>query len=262
MIIGPSDALLIIDPQNDFCEGGALAVEGGAGIMPLIVRLAERFDRVVVTQDWHTPDQISFAFNHPGAQPFTEIEVAYGRQMLWPDHCLQGSPGADFHPDVAPAVEKALAIVRKGRSPRVDSYSGFFENDHSTSTGLSGLLRELGVTRVLLSGLAYDYCVRFTAEDAVREGFEAVVITDASRAIAPQSEAAARDSFRTLGIPEMTSGSFMKQKGDRALGSDADDCHHSDDKKAHGNDRNARCIDAPADELIGVCLVRAREDVE
>lgn len=209
MIIGPLDALLIIDPQNDFCEGGALAVEGGAGIMPLIVRLAERFDRVVVTQDWHTPDQISFAFNHPGAQPFTEIEVAYGRQMLWPDHCLQGSPGADFHPDVAPAVEKALAIVRKGRNPRVDSYSGFFENDHSTSTGLSGLLRELGVTRVLLSGLAYDYCVRFTAEDAVREGFEAVVITDASRAIAPNTAAEARDSFGSRGVVEVSAAELL-----------------------------------------------------
>lgn len=209
MIIGPSDALLIIDPQNDFCEGGALAVEGGAGIMPLIVRLAERFDRVVVTQDWHTPDQISFAFNHPGAQPFTEIEVAYGRQMLWPDHCLQGSPGADFHPDVAPAVEKALAIVRKGRSPRVDSYSGFFENDHRTSTGLSGLLRELGVPRVFLCGLAYDYCVRFTAEDAMREGFEAVVITDASRAIAPNTAAEARDSFGSRGVVEVSAAELL-----------------------------------------------------
>ena len=209
MIIGPSDALLIIDPQNDFCEGGALAVEGGAGIMPLIVRLAERFDRVVVTQDWHTPDQISFASNHPGAQPFTEIEVAYGRQMLWPVHCIQGSPGADFHPDVAPAVEKALAIVRKGRSPRVDSYSGFFENDHRTSTGLSGLLRELGVPRVFLCGLAYDYCVRFTAEDAMREGFEAVVITDASRAIAPNTAAEARDSFGSRGVVEVSAAELL-----------------------------------------------------
>lgn len=209
MVIGPSDALLIIDPQNDFCEGGALAVEGGAGIMPLIVRLAERFDRVVVTQDWHTPDQISFASNHPGAQPFTEIEVAYGRQMLWPVHCIQGSPGADFHSDVGPAVDKALAIVRKGSNPRVDSYSGFFENDHSTSTGLSGLLRELGVTRVLLSGLAYDYCVRFTAEDAVREGFEAVVITDASRAIAPNTAAEARDSFGSRGVVEVSAAELL-----------------------------------------------------
>lgn len=203
MPIQPSDALLVIDPQNDFCEGGRLVVRGGAGIMPLVNRIAERFDRVVLTQDWHTPDQISFASNHPGAAPFTEIEVAYGRQMLWPDHCLQGSPGADFHPDVAPTVQRALAVIRKGYNPAVDSYSGFFENDHRTPTGLSGLLRDLGVSRVFIAGLAYDYCVRFTAEDAVRQGFEAVVISDASRAIAPETETAARDSFRALGVVEV-----------------------------------------------------------
>lgn len=156
MDIRPTDALLIIDPQNDFCEGGALAVQGGAGIMPLIVRLAQRFDRVIATQDWHTPDQISFASNHPGAQAFTQIKVAYGAQMLWPDHCLQGSTGADFHPDVMPAVNRALAVIRKGYNPAVDSYSGFFENDHRTPTGLTGLLRALGVTRVFLAGLALD----------------------------------------------------------------------------------------------------------
>ena len=209
MDIRPTDALLVIDPQNDFCEGGALAVDGGTAIMPLIVRLAERFDRVIVTQDWHTPDQISFASNHPGAAPFSEIDVAYGRQMLWPDHCLQGSPGADFHSDAAPAVRKALAVIRKGYNPAVDSYSGFFENDRRTSTGLAGLLRALGVTRVFLAGLAYDYCVRFTAEDAVREGFEAVVISDASRAIAPDTTAAARDSFRALGVTEIEAGSLL-----------------------------------------------------
>lgn len=204
-----SDALLVIDPQNDFCEGGRLAVAGGAGIMPLINRLAARFDRVIVTQDWHTPDQISFASNHPGAAPFSEIEVAYGRQMLWPDHCLQGTPGADFHPDAGPTVDKAMAVIRKGYNPAVDSYSGFFENDHRTPTGLAGLLRELGVTRVFLCGLAFDYCVRFTAEDAVREGFEAVVIADASRAIAPQTEAAAQDSFRALGVAEIAAASLL-----------------------------------------------------
>ena len=209
MLIRPTDALLVIDPQNDFCEGGALAVAGGAGIMPLINQLAERFTRVILTQDWHTPDQISFASNHPGAAPFTEIEVAYGRQMLWPDHCLQGSPGADFHPDVAPTVKKALAVIRKGYNPAVDSYSGFFENDHRTPTGLAGLLRDLGVTRVFLAGLAFDYCVRFTAEDAVREGFEAVVISDASRAIALHSEVAAKDSFRALGVVESGAASVL-----------------------------------------------------
>lgn len=209
MIIGPADALLVIDPQNDFCEGGALAVAGGAGIMPLINQLAERFDKVIATQDWHTPDQISFASNHPGAAPFTEIEVAYGRQMLWPDHCLQGSAGADFHPDVKPTIDRALAVVRKGYNPAVDSYSGFFENDRQTRTGLAGLLRDLGVQRVFLAGLAFDYCVRFTAEDAVREGFEAVVITDASRAIAPDTEAAAHDSFRALGVAEIEAAALL-----------------------------------------------------
>lgn len=208
MKIAATDALLVIDAQNDFCEGGALAVQGGAGIMPLINRLAERFDTVIATQDWHTPDQISFASNHAGATPFTEIEVAYGRQMLWPDHCLQGTPGADFHPEVAPAVTRALAVVRKGYNPAVDSYSGFYENDHRTATGLAGLLRDRGVTRVFLCGLAYDYCVRFTAEDAVREGFEAVVIEDACRAIAPETAAAARASFAALGVAEIEAPSL------------------------------------------------------
>jgi nicotinamidase/pyrazinamidase len=203
MKLRSTDALLVIDAQNDFCEGGALAVQGGAGLMPLINRLAERFDAVIATQDWHTPDQISFASNHDGATPFTEIEVAYGLQMLWPDHCLQGSRGADFHPDVAPAVIKALAVVRKGYNPAVDSYSGFYENDHRTATGLAGLLRDRGVTRVFLCGLAYDYCVRFTAEDAMREGFEAVVIQDACRAIAPETAAAAKASFQALGVVEI-----------------------------------------------------------
>ncbi len=209
MRIGPGDALLVIDPQNDFCEGGRLAVQGGAGIMPMVARLAARFDKVVVTQDWHTPDQISFASNHPGAQPFTEIEVAYGRQMLWPDHCLQGSVGAEFHPEAAPAVRKALAVIRKGGNPAVDSYSGFFENDHRTPTGLAGLLRQIGVRRVFLAGLAYDYCVRFTAEDAVREGFVAVVVADASRAITPQTAAAARESFRALGVAEVEAAALF-----------------------------------------------------
>lgn len=209
MQIAATDALLVIDPQNDFCEGGSLAVAGGAEIMPMINRLAERFSRVILTQDWHTPDQISFASNHPGAAPFTEIEVAYGRQMLWPDHCLQGTPGADFHPDVAPTAEKALAVVRKGYNPAVDSYSGFFENDHRTPTGLAGLLRDLGVTRVFLAGLAFDYCVRFTAEDAVRQGFEAVVISDASRAIALPTETAARESFRALGVAEIEAAGLL-----------------------------------------------------
>ena len=194
------DALIVVDPQNDFCEGGALAVTGGAGIMPLINAIAARFKTVVVSQDWHTPDQISFASNHERGVPFTQIEAAYGPQMLWPDHCVQGTAGADFHPDVAPTIQRAAAIIRKGANAAVDSYSAFYENDHQTSTGLGGLLRGLQVKRVFVCGLAYDYCVRFTAEDAVREGFEAVVIEEATRAIAEETAQAARDSFAALGV--------------------------------------------------------------
>lgn len=201
--VGDDDALIVVDPQNDFCEGGALAVEGGAGIMPFINAIAERFKTVVVSQDWHTPDQISFASNHEGAEPFTAIEVAYGPQMLWPDHCVQGTAGAEFHADVAPTIQRASAIIRKGANPAVDSYSAFYENDHQTSTGLAGLLRGLGARRVFVCGLAYDYCVRFTAEDAVREGFEAVVIEAATRAIAEETAKAARGSFEALGVTRL-----------------------------------------------------------
>ena len=208
----PADtALIVVDLQPDFMPGGALPCHEGDAIVPGIAALlaSGRYATVIATQDWHTPDQISFASNHAGAAPFTQIEVAYGPQMLWPDHCVQGTPGADFHPDAAPAVNKALAVIRKGYNPAVDSYSGFYENDHRTATGLAGLLRDLGVKRVFLCGLAYDYCVRFTAEDAVREGFEAVVISDASRAIAPDTTAAARDSFRALGVTEIEAGSLL-----------------------------------------------------
>lgn len=197
------DALIVVDPQNDFCEGGALAVEGGASIMPLINDIAARFKTVIVSQDWHTLDQISFASNHEDAEPFTPIEVAYGSQMLWPDHCVQGSTGADFHPDVAPTIGSAAAIIRKGANPAVDSYSAFFENDHKTRTGLAGLLRDLGMKRVYVCGLAYDYCVRYTAEDAVREGFEVVVIEQATRAIAEDSAQAARESFAALNVTRL-----------------------------------------------------------
>lgn len=194
------DALIVVDPQNDFCEGGALAVQGGAGIMPLINQIAARFKTVIVSQDWHTPDQISFASNHDGAAPFTQIEVDYGPQMLWPDHCVQGTAGADFHAEVAPTIQRAAAIIRKGANPAVDSYSAFFENDHQTSTGLAGLLRGLGIRRVFICGLAYDYCVRFTAEDAVREGFRSVVLEGATRAISQQTAIEVRASFTAMGI--------------------------------------------------------------
>jgi nicotinamidase/pyrazinamidase len=179
----PDDVLIVIDPQNDFCPRGALAVPGGDEIMPLINRLAGRFDHVVITQDWHPPNQISFASTHR-AQPFSTLRAPYGEQTLWPDHCVQGTAGAELHPMLAGgAAVKAQMIVRKGYNPAVDSYSAFFENDHRTATGLAGYLRERGLKRCVFVGLALDFCVRFSAEDAVAEGFEAVVISEAARAI-------------------------------------------------------------------------------
>jgi nicotinamidase/pyrazinamidase len=178
-----TDVLVVIDPQIDFCPGGALAVPGGDEIMPLVNNLAERFAHVVLTQDWHPRNQISFASTH-GAEPFSTLQAPYGEQVLWPDHCIQGSPGADFHPLIkAGLANRAEVIIRKGYNPAVDSYSAFFENDKITPTGLGGYLRERGLTRCVFVGLALDFCVRYSAEDAVSEGFEAVVVADAARAI-------------------------------------------------------------------------------
>ncbi len=178
-----TDVLVVIDPQIDFCPGGALAVPRGDEIMPLINRLAERFAHVVLTQDWHPRNQISFASTH-GVEPFSILQAPYGEQMLWPDHCIQGSSGADFHPLIkAGLADRAEVIIRKGYNPAVDSYSAFFENDKVTPTGLGGYLRERGLTRCAFVGLALDFCVRYSAEDAVSEGFGAMVVTDAARAI-------------------------------------------------------------------------------
>ena len=194
-----ADVLVVIDPQVDFCPGGALAVAGGDEIIGPINALARRFAHVIVTQDWHTGDQISFASNHPGRAPFETIEVAYGPQTLWPDHCLQGGPGAAFHPDLD--LPMAELVLRKGFRPEVDSYSAFFENDRATATGLAGYLRERGLTRCIFAGLALDFCVRYSAMDAVREGFEAVVIPQACRAIdLDGSAAAALDAFAGAGV--------------------------------------------------------------
>lgn len=197
--IGPTDVLVVIDPQVDFCPGGALAVPGGDEVMPLINQIAQRFEHVVVTQDWHPRDQVSFASNHPGAAPFSTIEVAYGPQTLWPDHCMQGTPGAELHPGLD--LPRAQLVLRKGFNSGVDSYSAFFENDKTTATGLSGYLRQRGFKRCVFVGLALDFCVRYSAEDAVREGFEAVVIPDACRAIdLDGSRAAALAAFEALGV--------------------------------------------------------------
>jgi nicotinamidase/pyrazinamidase len=179
--ITPQDVLLVIDVQNDFCPGGALAVAGGDEIIAPIHRIATQFAHIVLTQDWHPADHTSFASAHPGKHPYESIEMPYGLQTLWPDHCVQATKGAEFHPDLhLPRVE---LILRKGFRSQIDSYSAFFENDRTTPTGLAGYLRERGLTRVFLCGLAYDYCVGFSTLDARRLGLEAVIVQDACRAI-------------------------------------------------------------------------------
>lgn len=175
------DLLLVIDVQNDFCAGGALAVPDADAVVPVINRLAERFEHVVLTQDWHPADHQSFAANHPGRQPFDSIALAYGEQTLWPVHCVQGTAGAAFHPQLA--LTKAELVLRKGYRSAIDSYSAFYENDRRTPTGLAGYLRERGIRRLFLVGLATDYCVLYSALDARREGFEAVLLLDACRGL-------------------------------------------------------------------------------
>src|SRR5690606_35044378 len=174
-------ALIVIDVQNDFCPGGALAVERGDEVVPLINGLIKRFDHVILTQDWHPAGHPSFASSHPGKLPFETVEMPYGEQTLWPDHCVQGTPGAEFHPQLE--WTKAELVIRKGVRKAIDSYSAFFENDHQTPTGLAGYLRERGFTKVTFAGLATDFCVAYSAIDARRQGFEASVILQACRGI-------------------------------------------------------------------------------
>jgi nicotinamidase/pyrazinamidase len=197
---GDSDVLLVVDVQNDFCPGGALAVPGGDEIAPLINRAASGFQHVVLTQDWHPAGHRSFASAHPGRKPFEMIELTYGPQVLWPDHCIQGTKGADLHPGLN--IPHAELILRKGYHPSIDSYSAFFENDRMTPTGLSSYLRERGFERIFLAGLAFDFCVRYSAEDAHRSGFRTFVLDDACRAIDMSgSREEARKSFAALSIP-------------------------------------------------------------
>ena len=176
-----ASALVVVDLQNDFCPGGALAVSGGDEIVPLVNDLIHHHSRVILTQDWHTPHHSSFASSHPGKKPFETVTMAYGSQTLWPDHCVQGTPGAAFHPGFD--LTKAELILRKGFDQKIDSYSAFFENDRTTPTGLAGYLRERGITSVTLVGLATDYCVAYSALDAVTHGFHTSVRLDACRGI-------------------------------------------------------------------------------
>lgn len=194
-----SDALLVVDIQNDFCPGGALAVPGGDQIIPLVNTLQARFEHVVLSQDWHPGGHQSFASSHPGRQPFEMIEVPYGLQVLWPDHCVQGTRGAEFHSELD--TTRAKLIVRKGMYPHIDSYSAFRENDRRTSTGLAGYLKELNIRRLFLCGIATDFCVKWSALDARATGFDVVVIEDACRGInVDGSLEAARSEMLEAGV--------------------------------------------------------------
>jgi nicotinamidase/pyrazinamidase len=175
------ELLLVVDIQNDFLPGGALAVPGGDMIIPVVNALAARFEHVVLTQDWHPEGHQSFSSSHEGRSSFSTIEMEYGEQILWPEHCVQGTFGAAFHQDLD--IHQAEAIIRKGHRSEVDSYSAFFENDHRTPTGLAGYLRERGVKRIFICGLALDFCVAWSALDARRLGFDVSVVEDATRAI-------------------------------------------------------------------------------
>jgi nicotinamidase/pyrazinamidase len=196
----PADeALIVIDVQNDFCPGGALAVAGGDEIISRINGLMGDFSTVVLTQDWHPANHASFAANHPGAEPFSLTEMPYGPQVLWPTHCVQGTLGAEFHQ--ALRTDPAQLIIRKGFRVGIDSYSAFFENDRTTATGLEGYLRNRGVTAITLVGLATDYCVAYSALDAARLGFKATVLEAACRAIDLNgSLAAARTEMVASGV--------------------------------------------------------------
>ena len=209
MHITPQDVLIVVDIQNDFCPGGALAVPEGDRVIDVIQRVAPLFQHVILTQDWHPEGHTSFASSYATREPFEQVELSYGLQTLWPDHCIQGSKGAEFHP--ALHLPQAELILRKGFRPHVDSYSAFFENDHSTPTGLDGYLRERGFKRVFLAGLAYDYCVHYSAIDARRAGLEAIVLRDACRAIdLKASESRIQAEFAQAGVVEITSAQLSR----------------------------------------------------
>jgi len=200
--------LVIVDVQNDFCPGGALAVPKGDEVVPVINRLAARFDNVVLTQDWHPRGHASFASSHPGKKPFETIELPYGKQVLWPDHCVQGTPGANLHAKLD--VTRAQLLIRKGFHRDIDSYSGFLEADRKTTTGLAGYLGEKGFRSLFVCGLATDFCVAWTALDARSAGFEVSVIEDACRAI--DLEGSLERAWREMGaagVRRISSGTLL-----------------------------------------------------
>lgn len=199
MQISPRSALLVIDVQNDFTPGGQLAVPEGDQIVGLINRLAGHFKQVIIAQDWHPAGHASFASSHPGRKPYDVIELPYGQQTLWPDHCVRATPGAEFHAELD--LPHAQLVIRKGCNPDIDSYSAFLEADRTTTTGLAGYLRERGIDTVYMVGLALDFCVMFSALDARTAGFNAFVVLDACRAIDLQgSLAAAIERMQLAGV--------------------------------------------------------------
>jgi nicotinamidase/pyrazinamidase len=209
MQITPQDVLIVIDVQNDFCPGGALAVPDGDSVIAPIHKIAPLFRHVLLTQDWHPAGHSSFASSHAGMKPFEEIELGSRKQTLWPDHCVQGSKGAELHP--ALHLPQAELILRKGFRPQIDSYSAFFENDRLTATGLAGYLLERNLIRVFLAGLAYDFCVDYSALDARRLAFSTVVIRDACRAIDLNGSAANIESeFAKAGVGLIDSASLLE----------------------------------------------------
>jgi nicotinamidase/pyrazinamidase len=210
MQLRPTDALLVIDMQLDFLPGGALAVAGGDTILPGINALAARFDHVLLTQDWHPRNHISFASTH-GLDPFTDtIQAPYGTQHLWPDHCIQGTRGANLHPDLS--IPHAELILRKGFRQDIDSYSAFTENDQQTPTGLAGYLRERGLTRLFFTGVAYDFCVGFSALAAARLGFESIVLEDLTRAVnLPNTVATTNIAFAAANVRRISSSALLEE---------------------------------------------------
>jgi nicotinamidase/pyrazinamidase len=211
MQLRPTDALLVIDMQLDFLPGGTLAVTNGDTILPGINALAARFDHVLLTQDWHPHGHISFASTHPGKLPFTDtVEASYGTQTLWPDHCIQGTPGAELHPDLS--IPHAELILRKGFRKDIDSYSAFTENDRVTTTGLAAYLQARGLTRLFFTGLAYDFCVGFSALAAARLGFESIVVEDLSRAVnLPHTVDTTNNAFAAAGVLRISSSVLLAE---------------------------------------------------
>jgi len=206
-MIKTDTALLVVDVQNDFCPGGALGVDDGDAVVPIANRLMDKLPLTVLTQDWHPEDHASFASQYPGRVPYSTMEMSYGIQVLWPDHCIQGTPGADFHKDLT--IDRAQMVVRKGFRRKIDSYSAFYENDRRTPTGLDGYFRDLGVTHLVLVGLATDYCVFYSADDAVKRGYTVSVVEDGCRGIdLDGSLAKALKDMEAMGVLLTTSDTF------------------------------------------------------